>query len=330
MIETALNSAKTTEITEQHDILSAVLSALSVSGSLLINEAYAPPWRVLIPDAGRLRGLMKLGRGVRVATFHYVKRGCLQVQAEEGEPMMVAAGELVIGFGGGAHALAQGGVAVAVSAETLLAGGANPFKPDASSLPVSTELVCGVFLLRHAELNPLFASLPAFLHVPAAARPANLSLLLNWLDQEMGRTQQGGAFVVGRLLELLCAESLRGYLATATPIGWLAGLKDPVVGKALALLHAHPGEDWSVPRLAQQVAMSPSRFAARFAAAVGDSPMAYLAKWRMNQAARLLAESQRGIEQIAAEVGYDNATAFARSFKRHLGVTPTAWRGFQT
>jgi len=329
MTETVIVSAETTEITSRYDTFSQVLSALSVSGSLLINEAYAPPWRVLIPDAGRLHGLLKLGRGVRAVAFHYVKRGCLQLAPERGEPLVAAAGELVIGFGGAAHALAQGASGNAVNAETLLVGGANPFQPDAASLPLSTELVCGVFMLRHTELNPLFASLPPLLHVPSADRQANVSVLLNWLDHELAREQQGGAFVVGRLLELLCAESLRGYLATATPAGWFAGLKDPVVGKAIALLHASPGEDWSVSRLAQQVAMSPSRFAARFAAALDDSPMAYLAKWRMNQAARLLAESQLGIEQIAAEVGYDDATAFARSFKRHLGVTPTAWRGFQ-
>ena len=94
-------------------------------------------------------------------------------------------------------------------------------------------------------------------------------------------------------------------------------------------MHAKPGENLSVPRLAQHVMMSPSRLAARFTAALQDSPMAYLTKWRMNMAGRMLKESRLSVEQIASQVGYENVAAFTRSFKRHLGVTPTVWRDFQ-
>jgi AraC-like DNA-binding protein len=328
MTETTLNNAETTDSNAFCDVFSDALSALAVSGSLLINEAYAPPWRVLIPSAERFHALMGLERGARVVAFHYVKRGCAQLTPEGGEPLLAVAGELVIGFGGAAHTLAQGAAGTAINAEALLAGAANPFRPDAGSLAVSTALVCGMFIVRHSELNPLFASLPPMLHVPLTRRQPNLAVLLNWLDQEIGGDRRGGAFVVGRLLELLCAESLRSHLETTVPNGWLAGLKDPVVGRAIALMHAKPGEDWSVPRLAQNVAMSPSRLAARFAAALQDSPMAYLAKWRMNLAGRMLKESRLSVEQIATQVGYENVAAFTRSFKRHLGVTPTIWRDF--
>ena len=92
------------------------------------------------------------------------------------------------------------------------------------------------------------------------------------------------------------------------------------------MIHSQPGESWSVERLAQGVVMSPSRFAARFAAALGESPMAYVAKWRMNVAGRLLDGTQRGTSEIAAEVGYESLAAFNRAFKRHVGVPPAAWR----
>jgi AraC-like DNA-binding protein len=141
----------------------------------------------------------------------------------------------------------------------------------------------------------------------------------------------GSTFVIDRLLELLCIEILRSHIETAahSKSGWLAIVKDPVIGKAISMIHSRPGDSWSVKRLAQGVAMSPSRFAARFSAALGDSPMAYVTKWRMNVAGRLLDETRQGIEEIAANVGYDNVAAFARGFKRHLGVPPGAWRARQ-
>jgi transcriptional regulator GlxA family with amidase domain len=134
-------------------------------------------------------------------------------------------------------------------------------------------------------------------------------------------------FVVERLLELLCAEIMRAQLESkAIDSGWFSAVNDPVIGRALSLIHAQPGDVWSVNRLADGVAMSPSRFAARFTTALGDSPMAYVTKWRMNVAGRMLGDSQQRIEEIATAVGYENVAAFSRTFKRHLGIPPAAWR----
>jgi transcriptional regulator GlxA family with amidase domain len=126
---------------------------------------------------------------------------------------------------------------------------------------------------------------------------------------------------------LLCAEALRAHLEANSPeSGWLSGIKDPVIGRAISMIHARLGEDWSVKRLAQGVAMSPSRFTARFSAALGDSPMAYVTKWRMNAAGRLLTESRLGIGEIAADVGYENVAAFTDiwGFRQRLGVHGSA------
>jgi transcriptional regulator GlxA family with amidase domain len=134
--------------------------------------------------------------------------------------------------------------------------------------------------------------------------------------------------MVERLLELLCAEAVRSDLSTLQPgqTSWLTGLKDPIVSRALAAIHSQPGANWSVQRLAQGVAMSPSRFAARFTATLGDTPMGYVSKWRMNVASRLLDSTEKSVSEIAADVGYESLAAFNRAFKRHLSLPPAAWR----
>lgn len=329
MTEKTLNYAETTDSVGVFEPLSDALSAMRISGSVLIDEDYAPPWGVDIPNAGRLRTVMKLGNGIRVVAFHFVKRGYIEVTAEGCDPVTVAAGEMLICFGGLPHRVSQGAAAKTVSAEALLTGGINPFQPDAGNMARGTSLMCGVFMLRHVELNPLFSSLPTLLHASAKRAGAihNLPGVLAWMAQEAEQRTPGSAYVVERLLELLCAEALRAHLETASlQSGWLFGIKDPVVGRAIAMIHSRPGENWSVKRLAQGVAMSPSRFAARFSAAIGDSPMAYVTKWRMNVAGRLLDESGLGISEIAADVGYENVAAFSRTFKRHVGMPPAAWR----
>lgn len=329
MIKSTIKYAETTYIGDYSDVFSDTLGSMRITGSILINEDYASPWGVDIPNADRLRSIMKLGSGVRVVAFHWVKRGYLEVTPDGGEQLIVEAGEMAICFGGAAHRLSQGTDKETVPVEALLAGGKNPFQPDERSKARSASLMCGVFMMRNVELNPLFSSLPPMLHA-SALRPGslhNLPGVLNWMTREAEQKTPGSAFVIERLLELLCAEALRAHLEANSPeSGWLFGIKDPVIGRAISMIHSQLGEDWSVKRLAQAVAMSPSRFAARFSAALGDSPMAYVTKWRMNAAGRLLTESRLGIGEIAADVGYENVAAFTRTFKRHLGIPPAVWR----
>jgi AraC-like DNA-binding protein len=320
--------AETIDIENNLCVLSDALNSMRISGSILLNEDYVPPWGISIPNANKLGKLLKVKRDEQVIAFHLVKRGYVELTPEGSDPIIIEAGEMAICFGGGAHRLSQESSQAAVSVETLLQKGNNPFKPISGNKVRSASLMCGVFMTRNIELNPLFSALPAILH-SSAFRPGtlhNLPGVVDWISKETEQTTRC-TFVIERLLELLCAEALRFHLETAPPESrWFAGIKDSVIGRALTLIHSRPGADWSVNRLAQGVTMSPSRFAARFTATLGDSPMAYLTKWRMNIAGRLLVESQRSIEEIAAEVGYENVTAFSRAFKRHLGVPPTVWR----
>lgn len=332
MLETPENDAETTAACancDGFDVLSDAMGLLRIRGSILLKEDYLPPWSVSIPKADVLQRLLKLGKGTRVVDFHFVRRGHVEIGQENGQRIVLEAGEMAICFGGGTHVISQGEPAVTVPVEALL-GGNNPFQPSDADWLRSTSLICGVFLMQDVELNPLFAALPNVLYCPVT-QPSGHSPLSSLLDRivwEMDRKPLGSRYVVERLLEILCVESLRTHLdaASATGQGWFSGLKDPVVGRTIALIHSSPGENWSVNRLAQSVMMSPSRFAARFSAALGESPMAYVAKWRMNVAGNFLENSQNSIAKIAGDVGYENLAAFNRAFKRHWGVPPAAWR----
>ena len=131
-----------------------------------------------------------------------------------------------------------------------------------------------------------------------------------------------------RLAELMFIEVLRRYLTDLPPgqSGWLASLRDEAVGQALSLLHARPERDWTLANLAREVAASRSNLARRFTELVGQPPMQYLANWRMQVAANLLAQRADKVASIAVEVGYDSEAAFSRAFKKATGLAPGAWR----
>lgn len=190
-----------------------------------------------------------------------------------------------------------------------------------------------MFLLHNTELNPLFEALPPVLQsaLSRAGELHNLAGVARLITDEMDRRTPGGPFIVERLLEVLCAEALRTHLQTVgdTQPGWFRGIRDPAIGRAISAVHADPGHPWSVKRLAQAVAMSPSRFAARFTASIGESPMVYVTKWRMNLACRRLATEKGGVERIAASLGYENQAAFSRAFKKWVGQSPASWRAGQ-
>jgi AraC-like DNA-binding protein len=145
---------------------------------------------------------------------------------------------------------------------------------------------------------------------------------------ESEERRAGGDCVRLRLSELMFVEVVRRYLTglPADQIGWLAGLRDATVGRALTCLHEHPGDGWTLEKLAKAVGLSRSALAERFTHFVGDPPMQYLTRWRMQTAARLLADGQGKVSTVAQQVGYDSEAAFSRAFKKAAGVPPAAWR----
>lgn len=322
--------AETTNFKLNVDVLDDALRSLHISGSVLLREAYSPPCAIAIPRAEKLGKLLSIKKGTRVVAFHLVEFGHCEIKPASGNAMTLTAGEMVICFGGEAHQLSQGKARQIQSIETLLTGGFNTQRPNLTGSALGVSLLCGVFILHHTAFNPLFSALPSIMRVNLSRMGElhNLSGVAHIMANEISRTTFGTGFIVERLLEVLCAEAVRAHIETIPQheIGWFRGIKDPIVGRALKAIHSNPSADWSVQLLSQEVSMSPSRFAARFSDSLGDSPMAYVAKWRMNIACRKLIASSIRIEQLATEVGYESVAAFNRAFKKHVGLPPAAWR----
>jgi transcriptional regulator GlxA family with amidase domain len=174
----------------------------------------------------------------------------------------------------------------------------------------------------------LIAALPRILHLPAARAGEWVARAIDQAVVESNARKPGGDAVLERLSEMMFVDAARRYL-DALPedaTGWLAGLRDRFVGKALALMHERPEQPWTLDDLAREVALSRSALHERFVQCVGQAPMQYLASWRMQLGARLLRESNRTVATIALDVGYDSEAAFSRAFRRAMGTPPAAWR----
>jgi AraC-like DNA-binding protein len=191
------------------------------------------------------------------------------------------------------------------------------------------RLLCCFLGCDERPYNPLLTALPPVIHLTAAANAATgwLGTLLRMAIRESRGNRPGSENILARLSELMFVETIREYLDTLPPAetGWLAGLRDPVVGRALAALHAAPRDAWTVEGLARLAGLSRSVLAERFTAMVGQPPMQYLAMWRMQRAARLLADGGQ-VAAVAAAVGYESEAAFSRAFKKLVGHSPGSWR----
>jgi AraC-like DNA-binding protein len=194
-----------------------------------------------------------------------------------------------------------------------------------------TKLVCGAMRFENGATDPLLAFLPPLIHMVArgADSAPRLRLTVEHVIEELDADRPGSESVITRLAEILFIEAVRVYLDenmdTATS-GWLAALRDQQVGQALALLHAQPHEPWTVASLADRVALSRSSLAMKFAQLVGEPPLRYLTRLRLNTASARLRSSDAKLSTIAAAAGYESVAAFVKAFKRYVGVTPGEYR----
>jgi AraC-like DNA-binding protein len=203
-----------------------------------------------------------------------------------------------------------------------------PFPVKLGSGDVEVHVVCGFLGCDARPFNPLLASLPRVLHASDGPSGGWLSRLMEMAEQEARSPRPGGEGVLARLSELMFVEILRRHLELlpAGRTGWLAGLRDPHVGKAMALLHARPGHAWTLDGLGHEAGLSRSALAQHFTELVGEPPIQYLARWRMQVAAGLLDTTRDGVAAIGAQVGYTSEAAFNRAFKKLVGMPPATWR----
>ena len=193
-----------------------------------------------------------------------------------------------------------------------------------------STIACGFLGLDARPFNPLLAALPRVIHVPAQKLGADswVATFLRAVVTESNQRRPGGEAVLERMSEMLFVEVLRRYVDALPPehTGWLAGIRDPAVGRVLALLHEKPDAPWTLERLADAAAMSRSSLHDRFVHFIGQPPMQYLTRWRMQLAAGLLRDTKAKLVEVALAAGYESEAAFSRAFKRETGVAPGAWR----
>jgi AraC-like DNA-binding protein len=314
------------------DVLSDLLRVVRLSGAVLLRGDLTAPWAVETPPPAQLaRRLLPGAR--RLVLLHVVAEGHCWIALADGERIPLPPGTLALLPYADAHVLGSGEAGEPAPIVDLL-----PATPPRADVPVivhggggaATRLVCGVLHCDELLFHPVLQTLPRLLVArPTAGAEASLvTATIRHLVAEAAAPQAGGACLRARLAELLFLEVLRRHLATLPPrtSGWLGAANDPMVGGALQQLHARPRERWTVATLARQVGASRSRLGTRFTALVGEPPMRYLTRWRLQLAARMLREGEAGLAAIAEQVGYESEAAFNRAFKRHAGAPPGAWR----
>lgn len=309
------------------DTLSDVLRVVRLNGAYFFTVEAADPWCTETAPARELSPRV-MPSAEHLISYHMVTEGrCYGGLAGE-TPVELVAGDVIVFPHGDAHVMSSGPGSAAARTALTNAPPRYPFTAFfGEHAPRSVSIVCGFLGCDRRPFNPLLAALPHQVHVRGASNPW-LGSFVRQASEEARAGRAGAESVLTRLAELMFIEVLRRHLEDLPPghTGWLAGLRDELVGRALALLHGRPGHAWTLDELARDVASSRSNLTKRFALLVGQPPMQYLTQWRMQVAANLLAQSDTKVAAIGAEVGYDSEAAFSRAFKKATRLAPGAWR----
>lgn len=310
------------------DILSDALKLVRLSGALLFRVDTGGCWGVATgPSPQALAPVLQVGTSDVIA-YHVVIAGVCWLCCGDDDWHQLQQGDAIVLPHGRPHVITDDPERRPVPIGTLLgdrplwslqhvAMGARDERP--------VSLLCGFLGCDRRAFAPLFATLPEAFHVTLASRVGDL---LRYAVTIVLDERPGAGTLRLRMAEVLFMEALRAYVETLPDeaTGWLAGVRDPVVGVALGAMHAEPGRAWSVDDLARNAASSRSLFAERFRNVVGMPPMHYLTQLRMQLAASYLDERDCSVARVAGDVGYESCAAFQRAFKRHFGAPPAAWR----
>ncbi len=297
----------------RQDLLSQVLRELRLESATYRSLVLRGDWRLRFD--GPLRGV------------HVVVQGSPHLALDDGTAYDLSPGDLVVLPRADAHTMCSSADSLAPAySSTALARRSPDVEAVFGEAGPVTRLVCGVFFFADDE-HPAVQGLPSCIHVPAdRVRDPWLDGVTSALVAEATARGPGSEVVMARLSDALVTRALRHHLETAEQPGWLHGLRDPAIARALAALHADLGRQWTVAGLAREAGLSRTAFAARFTALVGQSPMGYAAGCRMRRAQALLRGDRLTVDAVAAQVGYGSDAAFSAAFLRHTGVTPGAYR----
>jgi len=315
------------------DALSDLLKTVRLTGAAFFEIVADGPWAVGSPSPDMILPKI-LPDADHLIAYHVVTAGECFGKLAGGEPLHVKAGEVIVFVNADAHVMSSAAQAKAqpftTDALEIAAVGRMPYCINfADGGPGTTRLVCGYLACDKGPFNPLIDNLPPVIKAGEPGRQSGwIGQFIQYALAETAEQRAGSESVLTKLSELMFIDVLRRYIETLPPerAGWLAGLRDPLVGKALSLLHEKPACDWTLEELARGAGASRSVLAERFAALVGLPPIAYLARWRMQLAAEMLTRGAGNIATIAADVGYDSEASFSRAFKKTLGMPPSQWR----
>jgi AraC family transcriptional regulator, alkane utilization regulator len=313
------------------DALSDVLRVARLSGGVFMRADFTAPWCI----AARISPEMCapfLKRTAHLIPFHYVIEGEFLMTVEGGEPTLLRSGELLLLPHNDVHLMGTDLNLPPVMASDIV------LPPDGSGLHsirhgnggAVTKLICGYLGCETVQGNPIIPAMPSLIHLKieefGPAEWIRSSFLYAASEISAGRI--GSDIVLAKLSELLFVEAVRRYVDSvpAGQTGWLAGLQDASVARALGLMHSDIARDWSVDELGREIGLSRSVLAEKFTRLIGMAPIHYLMRWRMQVAAQKLKETNASLAEVAESVGYESEAAFSRAFKKVFGRAPAGWR----
>jgi AraC-like DNA-binding protein len=319
----------------EDDPLSDVLAQVKLTGALFFLIEATEPWGVEVPKTASFADVVVPG-AQHIVSYDVVLEGEGWVELPEAEPEHFGPGDVLVFPQSQPHRLVSApgqrpeyNTAATVAFLREMAAGRLPFLTREGGGGRLTRYVCGYLGCDLRPFNPVLAALPPFLLVRRRhTEPNLLDRLIALTLEEASANRYGGRSIRLRLSELIFVEVVRRYVEEMAPEerGWLAGLRDPVVGRALALLHSRPAEHWTLELLSRETAVSRAILSERFSHVIGCPPIQYLTRWRMQIGGRMLTESRGNVATVAEAVGYASEAAFSRAFKRETGVTPADWR----
>ena len=317
-------------IADQPDVLSELLRAMRLTGGVFMDGQFTSPFGIVSP--ARWNAQDQMARLRHVSVFHLIAEGACRVDTVDGASCELGKGDLVLLPFTAAHRLWNGepesfrfapdfvheGPINGVGSLSLGGGGE------------ATRLVCGFLEFAELMVAPLFRSLPPMLIERAGTNSVSSLLTVTTAEilRQVENAAPGAPYILGRLMELLFVEVIRRHAERlpSTAVGLLAAMRNPIVAKAISLLHKDPARRWTIEDLAREVGSSRSVLVERFNQAVGKPPIDYLTGWRIQLACERLKASRDPLARIGEAVGYESEAAFSRAFKREMGVSPGAWR----
>jgi AraC-like DNA-binding protein len=308
------------------DALAGLLDGPRARGAFLLRSVLDPPWSMRIQDRSPLALVAML-------------RGEAWVIPDRGDAIRLRPGDVSVILGPDPYTVADD---PATPPQVVIHPGQRCTTPDGKDLTQgmewlgvrtwgnspdgSTVFLTGVYQMRGEVSQRLLRALPRMLLLPKGTWED--SPLIPLLGEEIVKDEPGQEVVLDRLLDLLLIAVLRAWFSRpeAEAPAWYLAYGDPVVGRALRLLHNNPAHPWTVAELAAEIGVSRAGLARRFTELVGEPPMAFLTGWRLALAADLLREPDATVGAVARQVGYGSPFALSTAFKRVRGVSPQQFR----